>query len=265
MNQSRPGYLIRACSTLATLVVALLVIVPFYMAETVNAEESAMAQGKVQGKVQGRVLVFGASRGTGLETVKALRDRDQPVTAFVRPTSDRSGLDALGVEYAVGNILDAESVAAAFADDVTAVVNTIGGRRGEPRPDHDGVVNMVTAMKTAGVSRAVLVTAIGTGDSLTSVGERTREVLGRVFEIKSLAEAHLAGSGLDYTILRPGGLNNGPPSGTGIMTEDHTVMGTISRGELGALVVKTLDEDDTIGRIYHTIDPVITEKPPLEQ
>ncbi len=212
-----------------------------------------------------RVLVFGASSGTGLEAVKVLRARGQPVTAFVRPTSDRSALEPLGVEYAVGNVLEPDTFAAAFTDDVTAVINTIGGRRGEPRPDYDGVVNMVDAMKAAGVSRAILVTAIGTGDSLMAVSERTREVLGRVLEIKSQAEAHLAESGLDFTILRPGGLTRDEATGAGILTEDRDAMGSISRAELGRLVVEALDDDATVGKIFHTIDTSITKPPPLER
>ncbi len=215
---------------------------------------------------KGSVLVFGASRGTGYEATKLLAERGDHVTAFVRPTSDRSGLEPLGVDYAVGDILDPVSVAAAFASgEFRAVINTVGGRRGEPRPDFEGVKNMVEAAKAAGVSRVLLVTAIGTGDSLDTVSARTREVLGPVLAIKSEAEAYLTASGLDYTILRPGGLTREPASGTGIMTEDHGVMGSISRAELGALVVKALDDDSTIGKILHTIDPAITNKPPLER
>ena len=228
-----------------------------------------VAQGSNEGEAgmsDGGILVFGASRGTGFEATKLLAERGDKVTAFVRPTSDRSGLEPLGVDYAVGDVLDPESVQAAFASsNFHAVINTVGGRRGEPRPDFDGVKHMVDAAKAAGVKRVLLVTAIGTGDSINTVSPRTREVLGRVLAIKTEAENYLMASGLDYTILRPGGLNRDAASGTGIMTEDHGVMGSISRAELGALVVKALDDDGTIGKVYHTIDPAITEKPPLER
>ena len=64
--------------------------------------------------LDGPVLVFGGTAGVGLETVRALRSRDIPVTVFVRPTSDRAALEPLGVAYAVGNVLNAEEVAMAF-------------------------------------------------------------------------------------------------------------------------------------------------------
>ena len=37
------------------------------------------------------------------------------------------------------------------------------------------------------------------------------------------------------------------------------------RADLAALVVECLDDDSTIGRIYHTIDPEIQEQPPLQR
>jgi uncharacterized protein YbjT (DUF2867 family) len=42
-------------------------------------------------------------------------------------------------------------------------------------------------------------------------------------------------------------------------------MGVIQRADLAALVVECLDDDSTIGKIYHTIDPEIKEAPPLQR
>ena len=60
------------------------------------------------------VLLFGGTRNTGLEVAKILAERGDRVTAFVRPSSDRSGLEPLGVSFAVGDALDMDSVQAAF-------------------------------------------------------------------------------------------------------------------------------------------------------
>ena len=72
-------------------------------------------------------------------------------------------------------------------------------------------------------------------------------------------------SGLDATILRPGGMLSEPATGSAIKTEDHSVMGMIHRADLAALVVESLDDDETIGKIFHTIDPEISETPPLQR
>jgi nucleoside-diphosphate-sugar epimerase len=213
------------------------------------------------------VLLFGASQRTGLEVAKILVGRGEPVTAFVRPTSDRSGLEALGVEFVTGDILDADTVDAAFGSGkFRAAINTVGGSRKEPqRPDVVGTQNMVDSAKRHGVNRALLVTAIGAGDSRDALSENAWKFLGPVMELKTQAEALLTESGLDATILRPGGMNSEPATGTAIKTEDHTVMGALQRADLAALVVECLDDDATIGKIFHTVDPEIKEAPPLQR
>jgi uncharacterized protein YbjT (DUF2867 family) len=213
-----------------------------------------------------KILVFGASQRTGLEVSKLLTGRGDKVRAFVRPTSDIAALQALDVEFATGNALDGDSVDAAFAaGDISAVVCTLGGSRNEPRPDVEGTRNIVAAALRHGVQRMVLVTAIGAGDSRPVLSENAWKFLGPVMEMKTQAEACLTESGLQWSILRPGGMASEPATGTAIRSEDHTVMGMIQRADLAALVIECLDDADTIGKIYHTIDPEAKEQPPLQR
>jgi len=212
------------------------------------------------------VLVFGASKGTGLALTRLLAGRNEQVTAFVRPTSDRENLDQLGVTIAVGDVLDAESVEAAFASGhYRAVISTVGGKRGEPRPDVEGTISIVDAAKRHGIKRMLMVTMVGAGDSADTMSENTRKFLGPIAEMKTQAEDYLTSSGLDATILRPGGMRSEPATGTAIKTEDHSVMGMIHRADLAALVVGSLDDDTTIGKIFHSFDPEIEETPPLQR
>ena len=213
------------------------------------------------------ILLFGATRGTGLEAAGLLVKRSEPITAFVRPNSDIEPLTALGANVVVGNVLDTPSVEVAFASGTfRAVITTVGGKRGEsPRPDFEGTKNIVDAANAAGVKRLLMVTAVGSGDSRPVLSAKAWEFLGPAMEMKTKAEDYLRASGLDYTILRPGGMNSDLPSGAAIKTLDHTAMGIISRADLGALLVDCLDDDDTIGQTFHTIDPTIKEQPPLQR
>lgn len=216
--------------------------------------------------MSGGILVFGGNRGTGLEVCRLLAARGESVTACVRPAADAGELGSLGVATCRGDVLDAASVAAAFATGpFRAVINTVGGRRGEPRPDYAGTRTLVAAAAGAGVRRFLFVTAIGCGDSRGAVGPRVIEFLGPVLDEKTLGEDCLRGSGLDWTILRPGGMTHDPASGTAICTEDRTAMGVISRADLARLVVECLDDPATIARIYHAIDPAITQAAPLQR
>jgi uncharacterized protein YbjT (DUF2867 family) len=214
----------------------------------------------------GGVLIVGASRGTGLEVARLLERRGESVTAFVRPTTDMAELLRLRVKLFRGDVLDPLSVQGALASgSFRAIIDTVGGKRGEPRPDYHGTRNLVDAALAAGVPRFIFVTAIGTGDSRGAVGPKVLEFLGAVLEEKTLGENYLMASGLDYTILRPGGMTHDPASGTAIRTEDRRVMGVINRADLARLVVDCLDDPLSIGKVFHTVDPAIRREAPLQR
>jgi uncharacterized protein YbjT (DUF2867 family) len=218
-------------------------------------------------KKEAGVLVFGATRGTGLEVVRALRGNGEDVMAVVRATSDTGALDKLGVATVIADIFDRASVDNVFAGgSYRAVVLSLSGKKEDSRrPDREGVQVIVESARAHGVTRIVMVTAIGAGDSVAAVAPKVIEVLGPVLEIKGEAEEWLMNAGVDATILRPGGLTNDPPSGTAIKTTDHMTMGVINRADLGQLVAGCIDDSSTIGEIFHTVDPEITWQAPLQR
>jgi uncharacterized protein YbjT (DUF2867 family) len=213
---------------------------------------------------EGGVLVFGGNRATGLEIVKTLVARGDKVTVFVRPTSDVAELTKLGVTTVTGDALNpADVLKAARSAKFRAVVSSLGGKRGEPRPDFEGTKNIVDAAKAAGIPRMVLVTAIGTGDSVKAVSELTVKVLGPVYAEKVKGEDYLKASGLTYTIVRPGGLKDLPPTGDGMLTEDVTIGGDIHRSDLGRLVAGTIDDALTFNKIYSAVDKNMIAAAPM--
>lgn len=228
---------------------------PSLVAALVLAVASASA-------LDGPVLVFGGTAGVGLETVKVLRARGIPVTVFVRPTSDRTPLEPLGVSYVVGNALNEQEVTAAFsAADFTAVVSSLGGRFGEPRPEHIGNRNINNAAKAAGVQRVIQVSAINAGR------DRDREKPGDdadwravMFYVKIQGENHLMESGLDYTIIRPGLLRDEAPTGNTMLTTRRDIDGSINRADVAQVIVQVLEDATTIGKAYTLIDKN-TERP----
>jgi uncharacterized protein YbjT (DUF2867 family) len=224
------------------------------------------------------VLVVGATQNTGLEVVRALQRRGQPVVASVRTTSNTAALDALGVEKIVFDAMDERQVREAIAPGrYSAVVSTIGTaardlpeRRGlwrmlvegrakvDPaiRPDYVGNRNIMEAAKAAGVRRFVFVTVIGTGDSRDAVPPLARRGLGDIIPLKDQAEAHLRASGLEYTIIRPGGLGRSDLAATGTarLTADSGAFSYISRADLAALVADAVGDPSTIGHTYTAWD-----------
>lgn len=202
------------------------------------------------------VLVFGGTRNTGLEIIKILAARGDSVTAFVRPTSDVSALNELGVTLFEGDALDADSVKAAFeAGNYGAVISSLGSTRGDSPVDDVGTINVAEAAKATGVDRILMVSSIGAGESSDALPFYVRWILGSALERKTTAETHLMASGLDYTIIRPGGLGDGPASETGQLIEgsEAFVFGQIPRAEVARLLVEAFDDPDTEGKIYHAI------------
>lgn len=202
-------------------------------------------------------LVFGGTRNTGLEVVKLLRGRGEKVTAFVRPTSNLDDLNAVGgVDYVYGDGLDAETVAAAVAaGPYQAVISTIGCFRCEPPPDFLANRNIVDAMVDEGGGYMMLITSIGAGDSAKSPPFLSRIILRGIIPLKDQAEEHLRASGLEYTIIRPGGLNNMPSTGNGMLTEDPNGFGFIYREDLAQMIVAAMDNrDKTAGKTLSAMD-----------
>ncbi len=200
------------------------------------------------------VLVFGGTRGTGLEVIKILKGRGEDVTAFVRPTSDLSLLDPLGVTLFTGDALEAASVQAAFeAGAYRAVISSLGSTGGDSPVDDVGTINVAEAAKATGVNRILMVSSIGAGESKSALPFYVRWLLGSALERKTIAENHLKSSGLNYTIIRPGGLVDGPATGTGYMTDDtqQFAFGRIPRAEVARFLVQALDDPNSANTVYH--------------
>jgi uncharacterized protein YbjT (DUF2867 family) len=179
------------------------------------------------------------------------------VVALVRPQSDASGPEALGARIARGDALNLEDLSAVLGNgQFRAIVSTLGARTLDgPRPEFDGTRNAVDAARVVGVKRFILITVIGANESHDAAPALARYVLRNVIPEKSKAEDYLKTSGLDYTIIRPGGLLDKEPQGRAYLTEDTRSMSWIRRADLAALTVQALDNPRAIGRIYHAFDP----------
>jgi uncharacterized protein YbjT (DUF2867 family) len=209
----------------------------------------------------GAVLVIGGTRATGLEIVRVLRARGDDVVVLARAGSDASAAEGLGARIVRGDAMSPADLTAALGavppgGQYRAIVSTLGGKSLEgPRPDFDGNRNAVDAARLAGVRRFVLVTVIGAGDSFNSAPAIARYVLRNVIPDKSKAEDYLKTSGLDFTIIRPGGLLDKEAQGRAYLTEDTRSMSWIRRSDLALLTVQALDDPRAIGKVYHAFDP----------
>jgi uncharacterized protein YbjT (DUF2867 family) len=206
----------------------------------------------------GPILVFGGNRGTGLEIVRGLRARGEQVTVAVRPTSDTGALRELGVTTVIADAFDPAQVQAAFAAQrYAAAISTLGGSASDRarRPDFEGNRNAIDAAQAAGVRRFLLISVIGTGDSRDTAPAPSRRFLATVMALKGQAEDHLRASGLDYTIIRPGGLGDVKATGTAVLADDPRAFSYLSRMDLADLTIQALGDPSTVGKTYNAYDP----------
>ena len=203
------------------------------------------------------IFLAGASRGVGLEIAKLLVAQEMQVTALLRSPANRTELEAMGIKVVTGDALDAEAVQAAIAggEPIHAVISTIGGlpKDGE-RADYLGNKNLIDAAVKAGVQKFILVSSIGSGNSVVALPPQAVETLGPVLIEKEKAENHLIASGMIYTVIRPGGLKSEPATDNGVLTEDCRVAGTIHRADVAQLVYKCLVSDTANNKVLSAVD-----------
>ena len=108
--------------------------------------------------------------------------------------------------------------------------------------DLGGAVKLIAAAKGAEISRYVIVSSRGADPEAPD--DDTFSVYLRA---KGQADAELAASGLDYTIVRPGGLTDEP--GTGRVRTD-TGDGSIPREDVAAVLAAVLAEPGTVGATF---------------
>lgn len=152
--------------------------------------------------IQKIVTVVGAAGGLGLKIVKALMDMNVHVRALVRATSNRTGLQNLGVtDFVVGDMMDPGSLLKALSGDPKSdavIANAAGYTRhtkgDSPKIDTEGYRNLVDAAKAAGIPRFVLISILEC-DKAANVPH---------FYHKYLVEKYLREKGQPFIALRAG-------------------------------------------------------------
>ena len=202
-----------------------------------------------------QVLIIGASQGIGLETAQQAIAAGHQVRAFARSATGIA-LSNPNLQKVRGDALKTEDVQAALIG-VQVVIQTLGVRLGDLfRPVHlfsEATRVLIAAMRTQGVKRLICVTGFGAGDSRASISCLQRIpfqiVFGRAYEDKSMQERLIKESGVEWTIVRPGVLTNGPRTGRYRILSDPAQWrnGSISRSNVAEFLVRQI-EDQTYVR-----------------
>ncbi len=216
---------------------------------------SASDAGGPEGEDIVRVVIFGSTGGTGRLLVEQALDQGHHVTAQARTPEKLVGLAHPGLSIARGDVLDPADVERAVAGQ-DAVLCAIGAGAERTTLREDGTRNIVAAMEKEGVSRLVCLSSLGVGDSRANLSFFTRYVIVAIFLRHAFAdherqEAVVRGSSLDWTIVRPPHLRDGPRTGSyrhGFPPTDHDIKGWISRADVADFMLKQLTDDTSVRR-----------------
>jgi len=161
------------------------------------------------------ILVIGGTRGTGLLIAKLLEERGSLVRVLARdPAAAKPKLGA-GIQIAAGDITKAETLPGAIKD-AKHIIFTAGCRSGRPArealiktTEYEGVVNTIACAQTASFrGRFMYMTASGVGTQ-SWLARCLNLYKGNTLHWRRRAEDVIRASGLDYTIIRTGVLQNG--------------------------------------------------------
>jgi len=194
-----------------------------------------------------KILIVGATRGIGRQVLEQALAAGHSVTALVRDAR-RLGVQHDRLKVAKGDILDPNSVALAMAGQ-EAVCCSIGVKVPgiQVTVFSEGTRNLLEAMKKRGARRLVCVTGIGAGDSRGHGGFLYDRLfypllLRTVYADKDRQESVIRASGVDWVIVRPGFLTNGPLTGRYRVITDLSgvTAGRISRADVAHFILQQL-------------------------
>ena len=118
-----------------------------------------------------------------------------------------------------GDVTKKEDVEKVFEKPIDGVVVALGGKTSDVGDTMltDGTKNIIDAMREKGVKRLAVVTSIGTGDSIDQAPFFFRilmaTAMSKIFKDKNEQEKVVMNSGLEYCVVRPGGLTVDAPTG----------------------------------------------------
>jgi uncharacterized protein YbjT (DUF2867 family) len=165
--------------------------------------------------VNTRVLVIGATQGTGYQIVDLLLRDGYRARALARNEAKAKGKLSSAVEIVPGDITKLNTLASAMKD-VDHIIFTAGVTQRPARErliiatEYEGLKNTLAAAKDAGFNgRFLYMTSIGVTKS--SLAATLLSLVKRnTLKWRKLAEDEIRRSGLGYTIIRAGFLTDSP-------------------------------------------------------
>lgn len=200
-----------------------------------------------------RIVIAGGHGKIAMRLAGLLVARGDEVASLIRRPEHAADVSALGAEPVVCDLeaaTEADVAAAVGRADAVVFAAGAGPGSGAERKwtvDYGGAVKLIAAARANGIGRYAMVSSMGAdpeheGDDVFSVYLRA----------KGKADADLAASGLDYVIVRPGGLTDEPGTGR-VKLGEHVGRGEIPRDDVAAVLDAALHEPAVARVVFEAI------------
>ncbi|MAT90338.1 MAG: NAD-dependent dehydratase [Flavobacteriaceae bacterium] len=181
-----------------------------------------------------KVLVAGATGTTGNKVINLLKEAEHYIpVAMVRKASQQTEFESKGVAAVLADLTEDLSGATKGIDKVIFAAGSKGKNLKEV--DQDGAKELVDSAKANSVKKFVMLSAIGADRPEES------EELQDYLKAKQNADKYLQDSRINYTIVRPGTLNNDNGTSRVNVSKRLKPEGEIPREDVARVLVASLD------------------------
>lgn len=192
-----------------------------------------------------RIVIAGGHGKVAMLLHPILIGRGHRVSGLIRNPAQAADLENVGAAPVVCDLEREEGISEAVgAADAVIFAAGAGPGSGAERKltmDRDGAIKLIRAAQANGIRRYLMISTFHADDPFGN------EVFRTYMRAKAAADRALRESGLDYIIIRPGRLTDGPETGR-IALAPRLSRGEIPRADVAALLAELLEREDAVGR-----------------
>ncbi|MDX6669080.1 MAG: hypothetical protein QOK04_2460 [Solirubrobacteraceae bacterium] len=198
------------------------------------------------------VVVVGGHGKIARRLLALLADGGHRARGVIRNPDHAADLEAIGAEPVVCDLEREDlhdAVAGAGAVVFAAGAGPGSGPERKRTVDLGGPLKLIDAAKALGIARYLMISSMG-----ADAPEQGPEQMQPYLRAKAEADAALAASGLDFTIVRPGMLTDEPGVGKVDAAPKLGRRGSIPRDDVAATLLVALDAPNTIGKTFEELE-----------
>lgn len=199
------------------------------------------------------VLVAGGHGKIGLRLLRLLAEQGHRARGMIRDERQAGDLAAVGAQPVLCDLESDDPTPHIGGADAVVFAAGAGPGSGDARKrtmDYGGAVKLSRTLQALGAPRRYLVVSSMGADDPQGGPEAMRPYL----QAKADADLEVQGSGLDFTIVRPGGLTDDPGTGTVSLAPSLGRRGQVTREDVALVLLEALAVPATIGRTFEVLE-----------